>query len=111
MLAPEGLGMLRLQGGLGDASLAPHCALSPRPAPGGRKQPGGLWRPPQERRQAGLAGEALAQEDCMGSLLLGGCGQGAPLGDDHELAVDPLISRGCWLLTAQLWDSGGPRAA
>ena len=35
MLAPEGLGMLRLQGGLGDASLAPHCALSPRPAPGG----------------------------------------------------------------------------
>lgn len=80
MLGPEGLGMLRLQGGLGDASLAPHCALSPRPAPGGRKQPGGLWRPPQERRQAGLAGEALAQEDCMGSLLLGGCGQGAPLG-------------------------------
>lgn len=42
---------------------------------------------------------------------LRGGGQGAPLGDDHELAVDPLISRGCWLLTAQLWDSGGPRAA
>lgn len=35
-----------------------------------------LW----ERRQVGLSGEALAQEDCMGSLLLGGCGQGAPLG-------------------------------
>lgn len=31
-----------------------------------------LW----ERWQVGLPGEALAQEDCMGSLL-GGCGQGA----------------------------------
>lgn len=30
-LAPKGLGMLWLQGELGDASLAPHCALSPTP--------------------------------------------------------------------------------
>lgn len=43
-----------------------------------------LW----ERRQVGLSGEALAQEDCMGFLLLGGCGQGAPLG-----SMDPAGRR------------------
>ena len=75
MLAPEGLGTLQLQGGRGDASLPPCRALHQK---AGNSQ--GDCRDPWERRQAGLSGEALAQEDCMGSLLLGGCGQGAPLG-------------------------------
>lgn len=64
----------------------------PHPAPGGREQPGGLWRPLRERWQVGLAGEALAQ--ALGSPLLGGCGQGAPL--------ESMGPAGRWQINSQL---------